>query len=178
MTTKNREIFVHCRGKEPQIVRASAGESLRQVFVRADAVQEDGQDEFFAFVGGSDEPASPDAGDGATNHQQDPIDPDMTVDQLDPQHRHVHCYGCQHVEVEVNFSGGTERRRFSPATTIDVTTRWACRKFRLDEAAAAEYVLRFCEANTSPQTDKYLGELLAETKVICFDLVAEVTPQG
>lgn len=178
MTTKNRELFVHCRDAEPRIVRASGDESLRQVFVRAGALQEDGQDEFFAFAGGSDEPAPPDVRDGTTDHQQDPIDPDLTVDQLDSQHRHVHCYGSRHVEVEVNFSGGTERRRFSPATTIDVTTWWACRKFRLDEAAAAEYVLRFCGANTSPQTDKHLGELLVETKVICFDLVAEVMPQG
>ena len=178
MTTEDRELFVHCRDAEPRIVRASVGESLRQVFVRVGVVQEDGQDEFFAFVGGSDEPLPPDAGEGAANHQQDPIDPDLTVDQLDPQLHHVHCYGCPHVDVEVNFNGGTERRRFSPATTIDMASRWACRKFGLDEAAAAEYVLRFCEAGTPPRPDKYIGELLVETKVICFDLVAEVTPQG
>lgn len=178
MTTEDRELFVHCRDAEPRIVRASVGESLRQVFVRAGVVQENEQDEFFAFADGSDEPVPPDAGEGANDHQQDPIDPDLTVDQLDSQNRHVHCYGCRHVDVAVNFSGGTERRRFSPATTIDVATRWACRKFRLDAAAAVEYVLLFCETNTQPKPDKYLGELLAETTVICFDLVAEVTPQG
>ena len=177
MVTKDRELFVHCRGVEPQIVRASVDESLRRVFVRAGVVQEDGQEEFFAFVGGSDD-LLPDADENPTDHLQDPIDPDLTVDQLDSQRRHVHCYGCRHAEVAVNFGGGTERRRFSPATTINVTTRWACRKFGLDEAAAAEYVLRFCETGTSPRTDKYLGELLEETQVICFDLVAEITPQG
>ena len=176
MTGKDRDLFVHCRAAKPQVVRASADESLRQVFGRAGVVQEEGQDELFAFVGESGETLPLDGDDGATD--PGPVNPGLTVEELDPQHCHVHCYSCRHVDVEVNFGGGTERRRFSPATTIDVATRWACRKFRLDEAAAAEYILRFCDASTQPRIDKYLGELAQEDHMLCFDLVAEVTPQG
>lgn len=176
MMTKDRELFVHCHGAKPQVVRASAGESLHRVFVRAGVVQEEGQDEFFAFVGESSE-ALPlnDAGNAA---EQDPVDPSLTVDELDPQQRHVHCYCCRHVDVGVNFHADTERSRFSPTTTIDVVTRWACRKFEIDDAAEADYVLRFSDVSTQPRSDKYLGELVQDTHVLCFDLVAEIIPQG
>lgn len=176
MMTTDRELFVHCRGAKPQVVRASAGESLHGVFVRAGVVQEEGQDEFFAFVGESSE-ALPLNGDGNAT-DQDPVDPGLTVDELDSQQRHVHCYCCRHVDVDVNFNAGTERSRFSPATTIEVVTRWAFRKFGLDDAAGTDYVLRLCEVSTQPRSDKYLGELVQDTHVLCFDLVAEVTPQG
>lgn len=175
MMTKDRELFVHCRGAKPQVVRASAGESLRRVFVRAGVVQEEGQDEFFAFVGESSETLL--SGDGNAT-DQDPVDPNLTVGDLDSQQRHVHCYCCRHVDVDVNFGAGTERSRFSPATTIEIVTQWAFRKFGLDDAAGADYVLRLSEVSTQPRSDKYLGELVQDTHVLCFDLVAEVTPQG
>ena len=176
MMTKDRELFVHCQAAKPQVVRASAGESLRRVFVRAGVVQEEGQEEFFAFVGESSEALPLNGVDNAAD--QDPVDPSLTVDELDSQQHHVHCYCCRHVDVEVNFGAGTERSRFSPATTIEVVTQWAFRKFGLDDAAVADYVLRLGEVSTQPRSDKYLGELAQDTHVLCFDLVAEVTPQG
>ena len=91
----------------------------------------------------------------------------------------MHFHRCRHAEVEVNFGAKTKRRKFSPATTIGVVTQWARRKFHLDAAAASEYVLRLCNSTEQPRSDKHLGELVAPpTCFICFDLVAEVTPQG
>ena len=80
--------------------------------------------------------------------------------------------------MDVNFGGRTKSRKFSPATTISVVTRWARKKLKLDEAAAAEYVLRLCGTNDQPRPDRHLGELVDRTCSLCFDLVKEVTPQG
>jgi hypothetical protein len=78
----------------------------------------------------------------------------------------------------VNFGTQTKHRRFAPSATIGVVTRWARKKLRLDPAAAAEYVLQLCKTNERPRPDKTLGELVATTCGLCFDLVKEVTPQG
>ena len=80
--------------------------------------------------------------------------------------------------MDVNFGGQTEQWKFSPATTVGVVTRWARRKLRIDDAAAADYILRVCRTDEQPRSDKYLGELVSATCSLCFDLVKEVTPQG
>lgn len=173
------ELFFHAQGAKPRVVTASRGDTLREVLVRGEMIHE-GQDELFVFVGECEE-ALEEADaveDGADEHA--PIDIDLTLEVLEiHRHRHADCHRCRHVAVEVNFGGKTKRHRFSPAATVGVATQWARRKFHLDSAAAAEYVLRLCGSTTEPRSDEHLGELVAATTCsICFDLVKEVTPQG
>ena len=53
------------------------------------------------------------------------------------------------------------------------------RKFHLDPAAAAEFVLQICGKTDQPRSDKHLGELVKPgTCSLCFEIVKEVTPQG
>lgn len=116
--------------------------------------------------------------DGVDQHA--PVDVLLTVEILElRRHHHVHIHKCRHVAVEINFNGRTKRHRFSPATTIGVVTRWARKKFKLDGAAGAEYVLQVCKSIKQPRSDEHLGELVEPPVCsICFDLVKEITPQG
>ena len=177
MTNKFRELFLHCQDAKPQIIHAAHDEKLLDVLVRAGVIDER-QTDFLVFVGESDEVLRKpdDTEDRADDHG--PVDANLPIEKFGLQVRHIHCYRCRHVAVEVNFGDQTEQWKFSPATTVSVVTRWARRKLRLDDAAAAEYVLRFCETNKQPRADEYLGELVSATCSLCFDLVKEVTPQG
>jgi hypothetical protein len=79
----------------------------------------------------------------------------------------------------VNFSKDTKRHKFSPNTTVGVATDWARRKFHLDPAVAAEYVLQLCGATVQPRSDEHLGDLVhGDGCSLCFDLVKELTPKG
>ena len=121
-----------------------------------------GQDDILVFVGECEDAlhAPADVEDGADEH--DPVDANLTLERLAlHRHRHVHCHRCRRVGVDVNFGGRTRRRKFSPATTVSVVTRWARKALRLDDAAAAEYVLRLCGTNDQPRPDKHLGELVS-----------------
>jgi hypothetical protein len=179
MESQEIEHFFHAQGARPRVLTAERCDTLRQVLVRAKMISE-GQDENFVFVGECEEALEePDEiEDGADEHA--PIDIDLTLETLEiHRHRHVHCHRCRHVAMEVNFGGRTKRHRFSPATTVGIATQWARRKFHLDPAAAAEYVLRLCGTTTQPRSNEHLGELVAATTCsICCDLVKEVTPQG
>lgn len=177
MTIKDRELFVHCQDAKPQVIHADGDERLRDVLVRAGVIQE-GKHDLLIFVSESDAELlkSSDTKDGIDNH--DPVDANLPIEKLGTQQRHIHCYGCRHVAVDVNFGGQTEQWKFSPATTVGVVTRWARRKLRIDAAAAADYILRVCRTDEQPRSDKYLGELVSATCSLCFDLVKEVTPQG
>ena len=177
MTIKDRELFVHCQDAKPQVIHADGDERLRDVLVRAGVIQE-GKHDLLIFVSESDAELlkSSDTKDGIDNH--DPVDANLPIEKLRTQQRHIHCYGCRHVAVDVNFGGQTEQWKFSPATTVGVVTRWARRKLRIDAAAAADYILRVCRTDEQPRSDKYLGELVSATCSLCFDLVKEVTPQG
>ena len=177
MTIKDRELFVHCQDAKPQVIHADGDERLRDVLVRAGVIQE-GKHDLLIFVSESDAELlkSSDTKDGIDNH--DPVDANLPIEKLGTQQRHIHCYGCRHVAVDVNFGGQTEQWKFSPATTVGVVTRWARRKLRIDDAAAADYILRVCRTDEQPRSDKYLGELVSATCSLCFDLVKEVTPQG
>lgn len=179
MADQELEMFVHAQGAKPIVAVAARGETLREVLVRVGVLGGE-QHDILVFVGESEEALNEadDIEDGADQHA--PVDVSLTIDVLDlKRHRHVHVHRCRHVAVEVNFGGQTKRRRFSPATTIAVVTKWARKKFHLDPAAAAEYVLRRCNSTEQPRPDKYLGELVhAPACSICFDLVKEVTPQG
>ena len=178
MANKVRELFLHCPDAKPQIIQAALDEKLLDVLVRAGAL-DDPQTDLLVFVGESDEAwRLPDAPEDRAD-QHGPVDAALLIQDLDPQHQHIHCYSCSEVAVDVNFLDRTERRKFSPATTVGVVTTWACSKLGLDDAAATDCVLRICGTVEQPRPDKYLGEL-GQTKgcSLCFDLVKELTPQG
>jgi hypothetical protein len=179
MADEKWEIFVHPQGGKPKVIAAEMGETLRDVLIRSGIIKE-GEKDVFVFVGECKEALKEhdDVEDGADEHA--PVDVGLTLEILDlKRQRHVHCNLCRHVAVEVNFGGKTKRHKFSPATTIEVVTLWARKKFHMDVAAAAEYVLQLCNSSEQPRPDKHLGELVEAAKcAICFDLVKEVTPQG
>jgi hypothetical protein len=179
MANQEMELFVHAQGAKPRVIVAESGEVLRDVLVRFEIIKE-GQDDILVFAGECDE-ALAEADDiegGADQHA--PVDVNLTLEKLElKRHRHIHCHRCRHVTVDVNFSGKTKHRKFSPAATIGIVTQWARKKFHLDSAAASEYVLQICGGTDQPRPDKHLGELVEAPKCsICFDLVKEVTPQG
>ena len=177
MATQKEEFFVHTQGKKPQVIHAAIEEPLCDVLVRAGVIQE-GQDDLFIFVGESDAAMHKpdDVSDGF--NEQSPVDANLPIEKIGLRVRHIHCYVCPHVVVDVNFGAQTEQWKFSPATAVSVVTHWARRKLRLDDAAAADYVLRECDSDNQPRSDMYLGELVSATCSLCFNLVKEVTPQG
>jgi hypothetical protein len=173
------EMFIHSQGAKPKVAVAGPHEVLRDVLVRAEVITED-REELLVFVGECKE-ALVEPGeieDGEDAHH--PVDVALTIEALElHRHRHVHVHKCKRVAVEVHFNGRTKRRRFSPATTIAVVTQWARKKFDLDPAAGADYVLRICDTTMQPRPSEHLGELVeAPVCSICFKLVKEITPQG
>jgi hypothetical protein len=179
MANQELEIFVHTEGTKPKVVNAASGEVLRDVLVRSGFLRPE-QGAVLIFVGECEEALGEleATEEGVDRHE--PVDAALTLDALElHRHRHIHCHRCRHITVEVNFSGQTKRHKFSPATTVAVVTQWARKKFHLDPAAAAEYVLQICNTTDQPRSDVHLGELVQAPKCsICFDLVKEVTPQG
>lgn len=179
MMTQELELFLHGQGAKPRSMFATPTETLREALVRTGIVRE-GADEILVFVGECEEALvePDDVEDGAD--VQAPVDISLTVEVLEiERHRHVHCHTCRHVGVEIAFNGETKRRKFSPSATIGTVTQWARRKFHLDPAAAAEYVLQICGTADQPRSDKHLGELVKPgTCSLCFEVVREVTPQG
>lgn len=179
MVGEELELFIHSQGGKPKVAVARPHEVLRDVLVRMEVINE-GQDDLLVFVGEWEEALNePDEiEDGEDRHA--PVDVSLTIEVLElHRHRHVHVHKCKRVAVEVNFNGRTKGHRFSPASTVGVVTRWARRKFKLDGAAGAEYVLQICKTNKQPRPSEHLGELVEPpTCGICFDLVKEVTPQG
>jgi hypothetical protein len=179
MANQELELFVHGQGAKPKVITAAPGDVLREVLVRSGVIRPE-EDDILVFIGECDEAlAEPEDTEEAAD-QHAPADVSLTLEVLElKRHRHIHCHRCRHVEVEVNFSGKTKRHKFSPATTIAVVTQWARKKFRLDSAAAAEFVLQICDSTDQPRSDVHLGELVAPPKCsICFDLIKEITPQG
>jgi hypothetical protein len=173
------EFFIHGQGAKPKVAVSGPHEVLRDVLVRAEIITE-GQEELLVFVGEWEEAlAEPDEVEyGEDSHV--PVDFLLTIEALElHRHHHVHVHKCRRVAAEVHFNGRTKRRRFSPATTIAVVTQWARKKFKLDPAAGAEYVLNICDATTQPRPSEHLGELVEPPVcAICFKLVKEITPQG
>jgi hypothetical protein len=178
-TTQELELFLHRQGAKPQTLVATPGETLRNALRRTGAIREGG-DEILVFVGEFEEALMepPDAEDGEDRHE--PVDIDLTIEVLAIEHhQHIHCHTCRRIAMDVAFNGKTKRHRFSPSATVATATKWARKKFRLDPAAAADYVLESCGTTEKPRPDKHLGELVRTgTCSLCFDLVKEVTPQG
>jgi hypothetical protein len=179
MADQELEIFIHSQGAKPKIIVAAPGDTLRDALVRAEFLKE-GRDDILVFLGECEEALAEadEIEDGADDHES--VDISLTFEALGiKRHHHVHCHRCRHVAVEVNFSGKTKRRRFSPSTTDGVVAQWARKKFHLDAAAAAEYVLQLCNSTEQPRSDKHIGELVEAPKCsLSFDLVKEITPQG
>jgi len=171
------DLFVHAAGSKPKVFSGKRNETLRCALSRAGVIPA-GAADVYAFVGECVAALSDDL-DTESDDGQAPADLDLTIEGLGlQQHGHVHAHRCRHVAVEVHFNG-TKKRRFSPATTIETVSLWARRRFRLDDAAGAEYVLQLCGTTDQPRPDVHLGELTAAgTCALCFDLVKEVTPQG
>jgi hypothetical protein len=173
------ELFIHSQGAKPTVAVAGSHEVLRDVLVRAEVITE-GQEELLVFVSeweeALDEPDEVENGEDA----HIPVDLSLTIEALELHiHRHVHVHKCRRVAVEVHFNGVTKRHRFSPPTTISVVTQWARKKFKLDPAAGAEYVLQICDTTKQPRPSEHLGELVEPPVcAICFKLVKEITPQG
>jgi len=92
--------------------------------------------------------------------------------------RHVHTRAVRRIEVTVNFNGKHRRRQFSPAATVATVLAWAKKRFKIDPAAGADYVLQLLPEKTVPRPDEHLGDLKPGSKALEFDLVREVTPQG
>ncbi len=179
MANQELELFVHSEGAKPNVVNAALGEVLRDVLVRSGFIRPE-HGEVLIFVGECNDALGEleEIEEGVDRHE--PVDAGLTLEVLElHRRRHIHCHRCRHIAVEVNFSGQTKRHKFSPATTVAVVTQWARKKFHLDPAAAAEYVLQVCNTTDQPRSDVHLGELVQAPKCsICFDLVKEVTPQG
>lgn len=166
MSDAKVEVFVHCQGAKPQVVEGAPDEKIRDVLLRAGiTVHGNG---LLVFLGESD---------GTSAHA--PVDPNAGLESLDGSQRHIHCYPCSEIAVEVHFGGGTEQLKVSPATTLATVTSWARQKFNLDAPAASEYQLRFCGADDrQPRPDEYVGELEKGNCALCFNLVKELVPQG
>jgi len=179
MITQELELFLHGQGAKPQSVFVTPTDTLREALFRAGIIRE-GADEILVFVGECEEAlAEPDdVEDGGDTHA--PVDISLTIEVLEiGRHRHVHCHTCRHVATGVTFNGDTKRRRFSPSATVGTVAQWARRKFRLDPAAAAEYVLQIIGTTEQPRSDKHLGELVkAGTCSLSLEFVKEITHQG
>lgn len=173
------EHFVHVHGARPRAVKAPPTDTLEDVLTRL-GIRKEGNDEILVFIGECDEAlADNQEGEAGADHHA-PIDAGLTLEALElHRHRHVHCHTCRHIAVHVNFNGESRHRKFSPATTIAVVTHWAWKKFGLDAAAAADYVLQIAGSEEQPRPDQHLGELTTgATCALAFDLVKELTPQG
>ena len=168
------EFFLHGNGK-PQVQQGLEGETLRDVLARIGALPKDGE---LVFVG---EPS-----DALPNEESDieedghaPADLEATLGTLRVRElRHVHTSAVRRIEVTVNFNGKHRKRKFSPAATVARVLTWAKKRFMIDGAAGADYVLQLLPENTVPRPDEHLGDLKPNAKSLEFDLVREVTPQG
>lgn len=173
MSGKELEVFVHLPGERPTVVPADPSETLRTLLSRLE-VGNDGADDILVFVGECDHALT----EGEDSHQ--PADLDLTLAdlELDKLH-HLHCSHCPEIDTLIHFSGKELNRKFSPATTVEVATRWARMNLRLDGAAGSEFVLRLSDAAEQLRPSEHLGELVqgGECK-LSFELVKEMTPQG
>lgn len=173
MTANKLEVFLHLPGERPTVVPAEPTEILRAFLSRVD-VGNDGAHDILVFVGECDHALT----EGEDSHQ--PADLDLTLADLGlDTHHHLHCSHCPEIDALIHFSGKELNRKFSPATTVEVATRWARMNLRLDGAAGAEFVLRLSDAEEQLRPSQHLGELVqgGECK-LTLELVKEMTPQG
>lgn len=179
MIAQQTELFLHGQGTRPRSIMTTPTETLRETLVRSGIIREGG-DEILVFVGECREAlAEPDEVENGMDTQE-PVDINLTVEVLEiHRHRHVHCHTCRHVATAIMFNGETKHHRFSPSATVATVTQWAKKKFRLESAAAIDYVLEICNTTDKPRPDQHLGELVKTgTCNLCFKIVTEINPQG
>jgi len=172
------EIFVHAGGRKPVVVMVEDGDVLAKVLEGAGLGGQEYADAL-VFVGESEDVLIDVEADDREDLTE-PVDKNRTVKDLDlHKHRHVHVGRCKRVMVEVNYGTKTKHRKVAPSTTIGVLTEWARKAFKLDPAAATEYVLQITGTKDQPRPEVHVGELTsAPTCAVSFDLIKEVTPQG
>lgn len=178
MKGKSIEIYLRGAGAQARVAQVQPEETVRDVLLRNGLLQAD-EKAVHVFVGDCDEALrEPDVEEGSD--KQAPVDLGSVIGDLDLEHRrHLLAARCRLVSVAVHYGAGTRKRKFSPATTVEVMTEWARKRFRLTDPAADELVLQVSGTNIRPRPDKRLGELAEVTNCgISFGLVPEVTPQG
>ena len=179
MSVAEIELFLHLAGKRPSVVHGESTETLRVLLERVDEKTE-GVDYPFIFVGECDDAIT--VSDGVENIADShiPADLDLTLDDLGlEKHRHIHCHCCREINTIVHFTEKELSRKFSPATTVEVATRWCRMNLCLDSAAASEFVLQLSGTTEQPRPSQHLGELVKEGEcLLSFELVKEMTPQG
>ena len=177
MSANELEIFLRLPGKGPQAIFGGPNETLGTLLSRFDI---ESHSDVFVFVGECEDAlhAPESVENGADAHT--PADFNRTLDELEMEkHRHIHCHNCPEINTTMHFSGKTLNRKFSPAATIEVATKWACMNLRLDQAAASEFVLRISGSENQPRQSQHLGELVKGGEcAVSFELVKELTPQG
>jgi len=176
MSTKI-EVFIHSQGAKPKKITAETHERLHDVLSQAGLP---GLGDL-VFLGESSEALdeADDVDNGEDSHE--PVNAELTLEHLHLRDHggHVHSHKCRRIMVTVNYGGGSKHHKFSPATTIEVVTRWAKKKFKLDDQAAADLVLQITGTKDIPRANQHLGEIVASGRCdVSFDLVKETTPQG
>ena len=176
MSHEKTELFLHGAGEKPKKVSAGREEFLIDVLAKSGINAADVP----VFVGEWTEALNEEADVENGNDTQEPVNATQTLEQLKIRnHEHIHCHKCHRIATGVNYGSQTKRHQFSPATTIEVVTKWAKKKLMLDDAAAADLVLQICGTTDRPRPNQHLGEIVETGSCeICFDLVPEVTPQG
>lgn len=176
MSHEKIDLFLHGSGDKPRKISAGREERLIDVLAKSGINAADA----LVFVGEWTEALTEEKSINDGNDTHEPVDPTQTIERLKiREHEHIHCHKCHQIAVDVNYGSDTKKHKFSPATTIEVVTKWAKTKFPLDAAAAADLVLQKCGTDNRPRPNQHLGELVeAGNCKICFDLVKEVTPQG
>lgn len=169
------EFFLHGNGK-PQVQTGLEGETLKDALARMDALPREGE---VVFVGETDDAVHNPEADNEEDAQI-PAYLSATLGALRVRElRHVHTRVVRRIEVGVHFNGKERERKFSPATTVATVLAWAKKRFGIDPNAGADYVLALRPDGTHPRQEEHLGELLKPgSKILEFDLVREVTPQG
>lgn len=179
MKSNEIEVFVHSTASAPIVAKIAADERLEDFFTNLGLIQSE-KDQVFAFVGEGDEALQDESDDPDREDEAEPVKLKKKVQDLGLKiHDHVHCYRCRKIAVTVHFGSDTKKRKFNPAASIATVTRWARKRFHLNDAAADELVLQICETTVVPRPDQRLGELKEiRDCAICFNLVKEITPQG
>ncbi len=173
------ELFIHSEGKrEPRVVVVDDDRSLGNVL--DDLGLAGGADEMHVFLGEATDLLDAGLGedDGESSHEP--------VERMLPAREagrggfgHVHCHRCRRVVVTVQYRSRCQRRRVSPATTVETLLEWAKRIFGLSGCDAEALALRICGDDANLSGNEHVGELTRAPECsVCFDLVPEPKMQG
>lgn len=110
----------------------------------------------------------------------DTIESNVNIQDTAIKHRcHIHVHRCRKVTVTVRFNGVQHERPFPPSATIKRITRWATRKFGLDDVDAPDHALQICNTQDRPEETVHVGTLVQHPHCqICFDLVPKQRVEG